>query len=92
MATDDPLLAKMTNSENIALTESDIKKNGRDAAILKAVESLAKVRIKYRISELESLASSRIGLSLDEISTLIRFAAASAKNRALIDVVSNCRD
>jgi hypothetical protein len=89
---DDPILVSLNNPNSIRATESNIKKFGRDDYIRRVKEGLDATQVKYRIDQLVSLASSKIGLSEPEIATLLAFADTRGKNEAFIEVVSKCQN
>jgi hypothetical protein len=88
----DPLLASLNSSDSIRSTESSIKKFGRDAFIEGRKKSISKLQVKYDIYRLVLLTSSKIGISEDEIASLLAFAATRARSEAVISVVSRCQE
>jgi len=88
-----PIL-KTLKQDSAVYTDADkyIEKFGLRQTILEIAFTQFNARTIYRIDELEERASSKIGLSEQEVKTLAGFAKVNAKYDALLAVLHSCEN
>jgi hypothetical protein len=85
----DVLYKSLENPDDIKETDEYIRKVGREKYVEQATASSSEIRLKYKIDLLLELAESSVGLSEDELFTLVAFEQVKSRKQALLLVVKS---